>query len=329
MTKVKKKPRTVAPLPERTPGLRYSAWGTETVPYIRNFLHARKHFDFVSENQKPYIGTNLYAVGKRSLSNRQMAETSNGGVAFYYQGDHCCTYNPDGTVLVQAFSSQRSGGLDRMVLPDGVWQDQFNRTGPCIVLGSDTATYEVRWFWSEARDAHKNKDVLHVVRARQPVLILKVGAKWMPVETEMLEPFTWRCLDRSASLKVSRKAGLPDLVTVIKACNAMEVEMPAQVGDQSWRGSGAPDNYARALELVEAGDYLGATAYLRRAYRQPRWDPPTGTFVPVGGEAIVSTEFERLRTLLYQREGVLVTHSEKIVTWHQHSIIESNLKRFS
>lgn len=325
-TKVEKKPRAKQPPPTKTPGVPYSSHhheSTECVPFIRNYASARTHFDYVAKTQKPYKDSFSYPVGKRSLNNRKMTETSSGGIAFTYQDDHFCTYNPDGTVLAQAFRNQRSGGLDRMCMPDGVWQDQFNRTGPCLMLGFDNGVQEVRWFWNEARA--DNGNLLNVVRARRPVLIHNVDTQWVPVDGSSTEPFEWRSTDRSAALKVSKAAGLPDLVAVIKACNALAAELPQFIGELGYR---LHKNYSAALALCEAGDFLGATAYLRRSDASRLWNSSTQTYTMAGGGKIVSTEFERIRTILYLREGVMVEHQAHSLTWAQHQTVESNLKRF-
>ena len=320
-----KKPRKPPPLPLRTEGLTYPGWDSETVPYIRSYDDARLHFDTVSKRDKPFKDTSLWPVGKRSLRNRAMQETHEGGIMFTYYGEHLCTYNPDGTVTAQAVPEMRQGVFDRLVMPDGVWQSQFNRTGACLILGTHSNNKETRYFGDETR---KEPESLTLVRARNPVHLHLVGKRWLPVDPEALKPFEWRSLDRSKALKVSKAAGLPDLVAVIKACNALEVEMPAFVGQYSYRGHGYETDYAQALALVEDGQYLEATAYLRRSDGNTKWDPTTRTYSTVGGGQIVSTEFERLRTMLYLREGVVVEHSAKVVNWTQHVAIETALKRF-
>ena len=324
-TRVEKKPRAPQTKPTRTEGLTYHNWGNETVPFIRSYADARLHFDTVFKAQKPFKDTSLWPVGKRSLRNRAMQETHDGGIMFTYYGDHVCTYHADGTVTAQAFPVMRHGDFDRTVMPDGVWQDQFNRTGSCLILGTHSDDKETRYFWNEMR---KEPESLTVVRARNPVHLHLVDKRWLPVDPEALKPFEWRSLDRSKALKVSKAAGLRDLVAVIKACNALEGEMPAFVGQYSYRGHGYETDYAQALALVEDGKFLEATAYLRRIDGNTKWDQTTQTYSTVGGGQIVSTEFERLRTMLYLREGVVVGHSAKVVNWTQHVAIETALKRF-
>lgn len=318
------------------------------VPNLRTYAEAAYHFDQVA----PFKGKNSdeKPVGQRNLRNRRMSRSVDGTINFGYYGDPICSWHPDGTVTAQALQQQRDSGYPNLIMPFGIHQDIGTRAGPILYLtdgkpngrahysaGSDTEN-TVWHFWSERwstdedgtqRVPSKARSHVQVVRGDKPVHLKRdKQGFWRPTDLKAITPFEWSALDKSKARKVAQVARIPDFVAAMDAIIALGGEIPQFEGQTTYRWSRIQSDrvYEEALACIEGGNFVAAMALLRRD--KPRtYDPVIGRSVE-GPERIVSTELERIRTVLYKREGVLVENSRPTLTLPEYTACEGAMKRF-
>jgi hypothetical protein len=295
---------------------------------IRSYADARKHFDAT----KPWRGSVEVPLTKRTYRNKFLREEPDGSIICHYQMD-LITYHPDGDVTLHGVQWQINSFYPSF-LPTGIWMiTPTHRVGAVTLLAPVSQKVERSWGpnwygfpFNIRRDPSKeldwnnrklNPDV-KVFRNDQSVRLRfdQVRDMWWPVDEAALKPFEWNELDKSKSRKISAGAGFAAFNNWFNAYSTLkddDQELPP------FEGSIDDDEM---IALLRAEDMVTALKHFPRSQRY-NWN--RGGYYEHG---IEGGYINRLRNLLYKREGTTVPRSERIITLPEYHRVKGLLYRF-
>lgn len=314
----------------------YGGMSTKGFPNLDSYAQARKHFDSVRPWDSKYNPNNERPIGTRNVKtcgygyyderfNKAMRELPDGSIAYRLYNTDCVIWHPDNTVTVQGYASvSTTCFIDRLV-PMNV-SHQIGRKDcdePVLHLRGVYPTKAQRALsWEKSRTIWRTYWSSGVIiQCSRPVRLRysRKSRMWLPVEPEDLTPFEMFRVDRAAARAASAKYHLSVLQQIISAAIALagKAVLPPS---NTW----APGSINVAiLEALEDEQYQTAVALMPRG----------GGSTAFGRKEVPSNQLEpgflqRLRTFIYDHEGVIERYDQTILSPNQYQRYKADQRRF-